>query len=72
MNSMFWRADSFDGNVSEWDVSQVTDMSYMFGGADSFNGDLSSWNVSQVRDMNQMFSSATSSTATSPHGTSRE
>ena len=46
---------SFDGNVSAWDVSGVTDMSGMFAGATSFDGNLSAWDVSGVTDMSAMF-----------------
>jgi surface protein len=43
------------GNISDWDVSEVTNMSYLFFSKDSFNGDISSWNVRNVTDMNSMF-----------------
>ena len=59
MNSMFIGASDFDGDLSGWNVSQVTDMSQMFFGT-AFNGDLSGWNVSSVRDMNRMFDNARS------------
>ena len=58
MTRMFSGAESFDGDLSNWNVSQVTDMSSMFSSADAFDGDLSNWNVSQVTDMSYMFSSA--------------
>ena len=48
------------GDISGWDVSNVTDMSYMFARARYFNGDLSGWNVSNVRDMQSMFDGASS------------
>ena len=48
------------GYISDWDVSNVTDMSGMFAFATSFNGDLSSWDVSSVTDMSQMFYGASS------------
>jgi len=45
----------FDGDISEWNVSNVTDMSHMFF-CSKFAGDISKWNVSKVTDMNGMFS----------------
>ena len=48
------------GDISKWDVSNVTDMGYMFKYARSFNGDLSKWNVSNVRNMEYMFGYAES------------
>jgi len=52
---MFSYATKFNGDVSDWDVSSVKDMSGMFGNATEFNGDVSSWNVSFVRYMNVSF-----------------
>ena len=46
------------GDISGWDVSNVTDMSLMFYEASSFNGDLSKWNVSNVTNMQEMFGGA--------------
>ena len=57
---MFSGAYSFNGDISEWDVSGVTDMSRMFAYADSFNGDISEWDVSGVTDMSRMFAYADS------------
>ena len=48
------------GDISGWDVSNVTDMKFMFRYAESFNGDLSKWNVSNVRNMWSMFRNAES------------
>jgi surface protein len=62
MKSMFTQFLSFNGDLSSWDVSSVTDMSNMFAGASSFNGDLGSWDVSSVTGLNWMFSGATLST----------
>ena len=48
------------GHISDWDTSEVTNMSYMFLGATSFNQPLAKWDVSQVTDMSGMFGGATS------------
>ena len=44
----------WNGDMSEWDVSNVTDMREMFKGS-YFDGDLSRWDVSNVETMNGMF-----------------
>ena len=44
------------GVVTQWDVSEVTDMSALFEGHDAFNGDVTAWDVSSVEDMSFMFS----------------
>ena len=48
---------NFDGDISEWDVSNVEDMSYMFAECNiTFkNTDLSGWNVSKCKTMEWMF-----------------
>ena len=46
------------GNISEWDVSDVTDMSQLFKNKQNFNDDISSWNTSNVTNMAEMFSFA--------------
>ena len=43
------------GDISKWNVSKVTDMSFMFDYFKSFNQDISNWNVSNVTDMTYMF-----------------
>ena len=48
------------GNMSGWDVSSVTDMSYMFCDASSFNQPIGDWDVSSVTNMRYMFSNALS------------
>ena len=47
-------------NVSQWDTSYVTNMSYMFADNSSFNSDLSLWNTGNVIDMSGMFYNCTS------------
>jgi len=49
------KATTTYGNISTWDVSQVTDMSYLFYQKSQFNGDISSWDVSGVTNMYRMF-----------------
>ena len=44
-----------DIDISEWDVSNVTNMRSMFEECYEFNSDLSKWNVSKVKDMHAMF-----------------
>merc|ERR1719331_270104 len=57
---MFCHAESFNQDLSNWDVSRVTDMGAMFNTAKSFNQDLSKWDVSSVTNMRAMFSAAKS------------
>ena len=54
---IYWKED-FD--ISQWNVSNVINMSAMFTEAKNFNADISSWDVSNVVDMSRMFSEAES------------
>ncbi|MBC6411183.1 MAG: BspA family leucine-rich repeat surface protein, partial [Ekhidna sp.] len=54
MENMFLNSTSFNEDLSEWDVSKVTDMSYMFA-VTGFNRDLSKWDISSVTNMELMF-----------------
>ena len=47
----------FDGDISDWDVSNVTNMEDMFSHCKytGNNGDISKWNVSKVENMGYMF-----------------
>lgn len=52
--------DSFNNDISHWDVSNVTNMGNMFSWATSFNQDIGDWDVGNVTNMAGMFSWATS------------
>ena len=52
-NKEIWLGD-FNGDISNWDVSNVKDMSGMFA-TSKFNGDISNWDVSNVNNMSNMF-----------------
>ena len=56
MNSMFLNCESFNKDISNWNVSNVTDMNYMFGGCKKFNQDISKWDVSKVKSHYFIFS----------------
>jgi len=53
-------ASMFNGDVSTWRVSRVTDMEGLFRDATEFSGDLSKWDVSSVTTMESMFRGAAS------------
>ena len=53
-SSYEYELDQFNGDISQWDVSNVTNMSGMFAGSE-FNGDISQWDVSNVTNMSGMF-----------------
>jgi surface protein len=52
---MFRGSDNFNQDISNWNVSNVTDMNQMFSFAFSFNQDISNWDVSNVTDMGVCF-----------------
>jgi surface protein len=56
MSHLFEMNTRFNGDISKWDVSKVTDMTWMFFGS-KFNGDISGWDVSKVTNMFKMFAS---------------
>ncbi len=48
-----------ESNISNWDVSNVTDMTRMFYGVSSFNEPIGNWNVSNVTTLWETFMNAT-------------
>jgi surface protein len=55
LHQMFASASSFNGNLNNWNTSNIKDMSSMFNGASSFNNDLNNWNTGSVTNMSYMF-----------------
>ncbi|NVN18458.1 BspA family leucine-rich repeat surface protein [Muricauda sp. HICW] len=49
---------NFNGDISGWDVSNVTNMSLMFLGASNFDQDLGGWDIGNVENMSNMFDSS--------------
>ena len=52
---LFENLDPHNIDISEWNVSNVTNMGYMFDRCENFNSDLSKWDVSNVINMDSMF-----------------
>ena len=55
MGRMFGWTTVFDSDISNWDVSSVTDMSGMFRWASAFSSDIVKWDVASVTSMDKMF-----------------
>ena len=55
LSGLFTFFKDFNGDISEWDVSNVNKMDYMFYEA-KFNGDIYNWDVSNVIATTMMFS----------------
>ena len=49
---------TFNGDISHWDTSSVTDMESMFRGSSAFNQAIGNWDTSSVADMSTMFAGA--------------
>lgn len=60
MAEMFVSAPLVNGNLSNWDTSNVENIQDMFGSATSFNGAIGNWNVGNVTNMFKTFNGATS------------
>ena len=69
VNQGFRNKIRFNGDISQWDTAQVTNMRHMFFYAAAFNQDIGSWDTSKVTDMEYMFYEASAFNKTSPIGT---
>ncbi len=58
--NMFNECTVFNGDLSNWDVSNIVFASNMFLEAHAFNSNIANWNVSNVISMGRMFSGASS------------
>ena len=50
-----WNLGKFNGNISRWNVANVTSMYSMFAFAKAFNQPIGDWDVSNVTNMSYMF-----------------
>jgi surface protein len=55
---LFHNKKTFNGNISHWDTSSVTNMDSMFRNAYAFNQPIKAWNTRRVKTMGWMFSMA--------------
>jgi len=59
MYELFKNKNTFNQDISSWDISNVTNMGYIFYNASAFNQDISDWNTSNVTAMYGVFYNAT-------------
>ena len=52
---MFYKCSNFNSDLSDWDTSNVTNMSDMFRTCSSFDSDLLNWNISNTETTAGMF-----------------
>ena len=55
MHGMFYNCKEFNQDISNWDVSNVTNMHGMFYNCEAFNQDISDWNASNVKNASNIF-----------------
>jgi surface protein len=54
MTGMFKGAAQFNGDISQWDVRSVQNMTQMFCGASHFDRDLSRWDIGRLEMRNTL------------------
>jgi surface protein len=59
MNRAFLNQNNFNGDISGWNTSAVTDMSFMFSRASAFDQEIRGWDVTSVTNFTDMFNGAT-------------
>ena len=62
MAAMFYDADSFNGDIGQWNVSNVEDFAAMFQFANSFDQDLGAWDISKATNLVSFLTAASMST----------
>ena len=55
MTELFDEKYNFNDDISDWDVSNVTNMNNMFYSDYAFNQPIGNWDVSKVTTMEYMF-----------------
>ena len=55
MAQMFHKTRNFNQDISEWNVSNVGNMSALFWDASAFNQNITDWNTSSVSNMDKIF-----------------
>ena len=55
---LFASCSNFNSDISNWDTTNVTNMSLMFNAANRFNQPIGTWNTTNVTDMSNMFANA--------------
>ena len=61
---LFHDAKSFNQDIGNWNISNVTDLRQVFTGAENFNKNINNWYTSSVTKMNALFNGAKKFTKT--------
>jgi surface protein len=55
MKFMFYHANIFNNDISNWNITNVNDLSRMFCNTNDFNQNLTKWNISKNTNISGMF-----------------